>query len=344
MGIRTLFSRSRGTARLSIAPSRESNDFLHVVASRFEIGVFNEQWLEYRWQLFETLALPSIDAQSARDFIWVLGIDRDMPRRFRERLDGLVAERPYLRLLELELFDDFEPRFQRWCAEASKGFAHVLTTRIDNDDAIHRELLAEVQRTGRGLLAGGSALPAAITAATGYQWVPATGQGFRAYHYSHSIGTSVLESSDALTTVYGKNHRKVPDWAVERNGSVEQIGGDTRWWLYATTATSLVLLRTGKGLREGTVANPGAHEIDEKALRSFGVTDARRLRGLEEPELAGNHLELVQEGKQTDRAIKGVRATMRQARASGEPADPALVAEHRELHARRKELARAWVS
>jgi hypothetical protein len=304
--------------------------------------VFNEQWLEYRWQLFETLALPSLDAQTEKGFVWVLGIDRDMPQRFRERLDDLAATRPHLRLLELELFDDFEPRFQRWCAEtaAAQGVPHVLTTRIDNDDAVRSDLFGEIQRAARGLFADGGSLPAAITATTGYQWVPATGQGFRAYHYSHSIGTSLLETTAAFTSVYGgKNHRRIPDWVVERDGSILHLGGDTRWWLYSTTATSLVLLRTGKGLRDGTIANPGAHEIGDKALRSFGVTEARRLRSIEEPALVGNHLELVDEGKRVDRSIKGVRAELRK-----EPADPALLAKHRELHDRRKELARAWVA
>jgi hypothetical protein len=341
MGIRTLFSRSRGSAARDSAGPGRSNGFLHVAASRFEIGVFNEQWLEYRWQLFETLALPSLDAQTEKDFVWVLGVDRDMPQQFRERLDGLAATRPYLRLLELELLDDFEPRFQRWCAEtaAAQGAPHVLTTRIDNDDAVRSDLFGEIQRAARGLLESGSSLPAAITATSGYQWVPATGQGFRAYHHSHSVGTSLLEAAAEFTSVYGKNHRRVPDWVVERDGSVQHLGGDTRWWLYATTATSLVLLRTGKGLRDGTIANPGAHEIDDEALRSFGVTEAGRLRSIEEPALVEHHLELVDEGKRVDRAIKGVRAELRK-----EPADPALQATHRELHDRRKELARAWVA
>jgi len=341
MGIRTLFSRSRGTAARGGARTRRSNDFLHVAASRFEIGVFNEQWLEYRWQLFETLALPSLDAQTEKDFVWVLGIDRDMPERFRKRLDDLAATRPYLRLLELELLDDFESRFQRWCAEtaAAQGVPHVLTTRIDNDDAVRSDLFGEIQRAARGLLDSGSSLPAAITATSGYQWVPATGQGFRAYHHSHSIGTSLLEATAEFTSVYGKNHRRIPDWVVERDGSVHHLGGDTRWWLYATTATSLVLLRTGKGLRDGTIANPGAHEIGDEALRSFGVTEARRLRSIEEPALVGNHLELVDEGKRVDREIKGVRAELRK-----EPANPALQEKRRRLHDRRKELARAWVA
>jgi hypothetical protein len=311
-----------------------------------EIGVFNEQWLEYRWQLFETLALASVDAQSEKDFVWVLGIDRDMPQSFRKRLDELVSTRPYLRLLELELLDDFEPEFKRWCLEAAeaKGRPPVLTTRIDDDDAVHRDLFGEIQRAARELLAARGALPAAITATTGYQWVPATGQGFRAYHYSHSIGTSLLESFDAFTSVYGKNHRRVPDWVVERDGSVHHIGGDTRWWLYATTATSLELLRTGKSLRDGTIANAGAHEIDRRTLRAFGIAEAGRLREVREPVMAGHHVDLVEQGKTVDRGIKRVRNEMRKRRQAGEPADPELQAKRTELHERRKELARAWVA
>lgn len=336
--------RDRVARRLGLP--RGKDVFLHIVGTRFEIGVFNEAWLEYRWQLFETLALSSIDAQSIKDFVWVLGIDRDMPAPFRSRLDALVATRPWLRLLELELLDDFESEFKRWCIEeaAAKGRPRVLTTRIDDDDAVHRDLFGEIRRAASDLLASRSALPAAITAVSGYQWVPATGHGYRAYHHSHSIGTSLLESFDAFTSVYGKNHRRLPDWVVERDGSVRHLGGDTRWWLYATTATSLVLLRTGKGLRDGTVANPGAHEIDGGTLRTFGVEAAERLRSLEEPVLAEQHVDLVDQGKGVDREIKRVRAAIRTLRKAGEPVDPELLTKHQELHERRKELARAWVA
>jgi hypothetical protein len=339
VGIRTLFSRPRRRPGSSGA-------FLHVVGTRLEIGVFNEQWLEYRWQLFETLALPSIDAQSVKDFVWVLGIDRDMPSPFRTRLDELAASRPWLRLLEVELFDDFEPEFQRWCVKeaAAKGRPPVLTTRIDDDDAVRHDLFEQIQHAARDLLASGSALPAAITAITGYQWVPATGQGFRAYHYSHSIGTSLLESFDAFTSVYGKNHRRLPDWVVERDGSIHHLGGDTRWWLYATTGTSLELLRTGKSLREGTLANAGVHELEGETLRAFGIPGARRLRSVAEPVMAEQHLDLVERGRRVDRGIKRVRAELRRLRKAGEPADPALVAKHQELHEQRKAIAKAWIA
>jgi hypothetical protein len=346
VGIRTLFSRPRAAAARVGVRLSGPGALLHFVGTRLEIGVFNEQWLDYRWQLFETLALASVDAQTEKDFTWVLGIDRDMPRRFRERLDELAVERPYLRLIELELLDDFEHEFKVCCrkeAEA-KGRPPLLTTRIDDDDAVHRELFGEIQRAARDLLSDGSRLPAAISATTGFQWVPATGQGYRAYHYSHSIGTSLLESFDAFTAVYGKNHRRIPDWVVERDGSVHHIGGDTRWWLYATTTTSMELLRTGKSLREGTIANPGAYELDAGTLRAFGVTDAEHLRSVEEPVMAEAHLDLVDQGKAVDRAIKRVRADLRTLSKAGKPLDPELIAKRKALHEQRKELARAWVA
>jgi hypothetical protein len=333
--------RARLARRKSPVQADLSDDFLHVVATKFGIGVFNEQWLEYRQELFEVLTLPSLDAQTERNFVWLLGIDRDMPERFRKRLDELVASRPYIRLLELELFGDFEPEVKRWCRNeaAAQGRSHILSTRIDNDDALHFDLIAEIHKAARGLLSEGRSLPAAIMATTGYQWVPATGEGFRAYHFSHSMGTSLLETVADFEFVYTKNHRKVPDWAVEKNGSVRAIDGDTRWWLYATTNTSVVILRVGKGLRENTLANPGIHELPAEVLRDFGVTEAQRLRDLHEPVYVDHHMELNEQGKRLDNNIRQVRDRLKK-----QPGDAELLAKYEELHEQRKENARAWIA
>lgn len=342
MGIRRNLLARRRAHSASQAP----DDFIHVVATRLNIGAFSEAWLEYRQVLFEVLTLPSIDAQTERNFVWVLGIDRDTPQPFRDRLDELAKERPYIRLLEVELFNDFEPVLKQWCLDeaAAKGRSHILNTRIDSDDALHRDLFGEIQKRAREVLSGSRALPAAIMATTGYQWVPSTGQGFRAYHFSHSTGTSLLESVGAFEMVYTKNHRKIPDWATEQDGSVRAVDGDTRWWLYAATNTSLMLLRIGKGLREDTIANPGVHELDRDALLQFGVTEAHRLRDLKEPAFVGNHTDLVEQGKRLDNNIRQVRDRLRKSRAAGQADDPDLVAQYDELHAKRKENARAWIA
>lgn len=341
MGIRNLFTRPSTPAR-----SDGSNDFLHVVATRFNIGAFNEQWLEYRQELFEALTLPSLDAQTARDFTWLLAIDPDTPPHFRKRLDELVETRPYIRLLEVELFNDFESTVTQWCRDEAEalGRSSILTTRIDSDDALHRNLLETAQSHARDILSGGHSLPAAIMATTGYQWVPGTGEGFRSYHFSHSTGTSLLETVEDFEMVYTKNHRKIPDWVTERDGYVKAIDGDTRWWLYSTTSTSLMLLRVGKSLREDTIANPGVHELDREALLPFGITDAARLRSLSEPVFVENHTELVERGRKLDNNIKQTRERIRKLREAGKPEDAELQAQYDDLHARRKENAKAWVA
>lgn len=347
MGIRNLLTgRRHQSASEAPEASAAADDFIHVVATRLNIGAFSEAWLEYRQELFEVLTLPSIDAQTERDFVWVLGIDRDTPKPFRDRLDELVRTRPHIRLLEAELFNDFEPALVQWCLDeaAAKGRSHILTTRIDSDDALHRELFGEIQKRAREVLSGSKALPAAIMATTGYQWVPSTGQGFRAYHFSHSTGTSLLEAVADFEMVYTKNHRKIPDWVTEQDGSVRAVDGDTRWWLYAATSTSLMLLRIGKGLREDTIANPGVHELDREALAQFGITEAHRLRDLKEPVFVANHTDLVEQGKRLDNNIRQVRDRLRKLREAGKAEDPELVAQYEELHAKRQENARAWIA
>ena len=317
--------------------------FLHVVLTRYNIGAFNERWLEYRQQLFESITLPSIDAQSERNFLWALAIDSRTSERYRERLQELMATRPNIRLLEVELFHDHIPDMVQWCRDeaTAAGVSHVLSSRLDNDDALHSDLFARIQHHARKVLDEGRNLPALITPTMGYQWVPANGSGFPAFHESPSTGTTLLEPVANLESVFLTPHHLLPNAVSSIDGTVKAIDGDTRWWMHAATDASLSVLQLNSFRREKTLGQKTARKMDDEILKSFGVSEGQYLRSLPEPAFVENHEEIILQGKQIDEKIKVVRAKIKKRAEAGESEDPGLTAKYEALHRERRENAAA---
>lgn len=124
---------------------------LHVILTRFniaspgrEVAIRNAPgWLDRRFGLFEQFCLPSIAGQTARNFHWLVYFDKDTPAEFRERIER-----------DRQIFN-FTPRYVAMFdkdiiaedvrALAAPGEDLIITSRLDNDDALSSDFVAEVQ-------------------------------------------------------------------------------------------------------------------------------------------------------------------------------------------------------
>src|SRR4051794_38130898 len=103
-------------------------------------------WLEDRFELFERFCLPSVAGQTCTDFTWLVRWDEEgTPPEQRCRLLDHEAALPCLRLIPEAV------AFHIAIARALDGRpTRLLTTRLDNDDALHRDAVALLQREARG--------------------------------------------------------------------------------------------------------------------------------------------------------------------------------------------------
>lgn len=127
------------------------SDFKHLLLTRFNVrhgpwqadkhgqAVLTDAWLEHRFGLFDRFCFPSVAAQTNRDFQWLVFFDVATPERFRRRLERYRGFAPFAPEFTT---DD---RLIDVIRERAAGAATLITTRLDNDDAIHRELIARVQ-------------------------------------------------------------------------------------------------------------------------------------------------------------------------------------------------------
>ena len=83
---------------------RRGVDFTHVIMTRFNMPTPGREshirsrpgWLAGRFELFERYCLPSIAAQTTRDFHWVVYFDVETPPEFRARIEACRAVFPFV--------------------------------------------------------------------------------------------------------------------------------------------------------------------------------------------------------------------------------------------------------
>lgn len=125
--------------------------------------------LRRRFMLFESICLPSLRGQTEQQFSWVLIVDRDLPRRWRSRLTRLVSAR------EKSFLHDFtsgaELESASWLAPYLKEPERpMLMTMVDDDDALCRTYIEQVQGLAARELEQSSARLAMFGGREAVQW------------------------------------------------------------------------------------------------------------------------------------------------------------------------------
>lgn len=185
----------------------------HFILTRFNLRLWRQdkngspvrtsEWLEHRFALFEKYCLPSVAAQSCKDFQWIVLFDSKTPEAFRERIEGYRAQCPQL----VPVF--VEPENGRYFAEVFRSEVlrllrlaqqpRVLTTYLDNDDALAAGFVEDIQRRAAELPDG-----TFISYVDGYQYYTDRSYVMR-IHYPRNHFVSVVEDGNPLTlkTIYG---------------------------------------------------------------------------------------------------------------------------------------------
>lgn len=138
------------------------NQIRHFILTRFNLLLWNKdkegdkvrttKWLEHRFLLFENYCLPSIIGQTCQNFEWIVLFDSMTPKKFKEKIETYQKECPQL----IPVF--VEPENGRYFAEIfrvqvvkrlnenhNENEQRVLTTYLDNDDALNVRFVEDLQ-------------------------------------------------------------------------------------------------------------------------------------------------------------------------------------------------------
>lgn len=138
-------------------------DLQHIILTRFNLKkedwnhdknsseVLDEAWENDRVKLFKQFCLPSVLGQTNKDFRWVIFFQNDPSQIIKELLRELEAY-SFIEPVLLNSFEEFQQQLPHIIAEKiSYAKGNLLSTRLDNDDAISKRFVENLQDAASGL-------------------------------------------------------------------------------------------------------------------------------------------------------------------------------------------------
>lgn len=185
----------------------------HFILTRFNLLIFNKDkegqkvrsasWLEHRFSLFERFCLSSLKNQTSQEFEWIVLFDSTTPERFKERIERYKEElsqlipvyvRPEGGRFFAQIFrDEVVKRISSNKNQNDNEKRRVLTTYLDNDDALDIHFVEDLQRRADDLSVG-----TFITYDNGYQLFTDYNLVMR-IRYPRNHFMSVVENGNPLT-------------------------------------------------------------------------------------------------------------------------------------------------
>lgn len=290
-----------------ICPFRHSDSSMntvvhHFILTRFNLRLWHKdksgrkvrslKWLEHRCTLFERYCLPSMKAQTCQDFRWIVLFDSTTPEAFKDRIATWQTECRQLMPVWVEPVDG--PRFaQIFCEQvrlALKGSIapsqeknqRVLTTYLDNDDALNVRYVEDVQQRMASLPDG-----TFLFYVSGYQYFADHSYLMR-IRYERNHFVSVVEAAQEARTIYGYGSHS---YLHRLEGArIEYVGGEPMWCevvheknmdndafhLAARMVTDSQSLRRNFGLQVNVKSGPGIYLL--RFLPRYAKTFLRRVK------------------------------------------------------------------
>lgn len=116
------------------------------------VQLYDPDRLARRFDLFERLTMPSLLAQTDQDFSMVFLIGRDLPDRWRDRLNDAIAPLSGARVVAMASLPHYLAVRRAYAMAERHGTTHVTGFRLDDDDAIDSGYIARMRTTVEALL------------------------------------------------------------------------------------------------------------------------------------------------------------------------------------------------
>ena len=137
----------------------------HIIFTRFAVGVQRASFHERRMAIMKASLLKSMLAQTGSNVHWLLVTDSRAPAASLKELQGVCALRPNFHLRTFDpLIEHSVDGFRKSFVEEIVGEDEtVILSRLDDDDALHRDFSAIVTQFLEQRVAEGARLPIAAT-------------------------------------------------------------------------------------------------------------------------------------------------------------------------------------
>lgn len=209
---------------------------IHFILTRFNLKLWPKDkngaridrnaWLKERMKLFEKYCYPSVKHQTCTEFRWALLMDDTTPDDVIKKLQKLKKGCPQMEIVKIpsEYSKQYAEVFQQYIRQGATVDEQVLTTYLDNDDALSYDYIERMQSAAESC-----EKRTVLSFPVGFQYFTSLKIATQVtYPNNHFI--TLVERADDLKTVYGiGSHyfiRQSPELdvkTVDGNGWVEVI-------------------------------------------------------------------------------------------------------------------------
>lgn len=223
--------------------------FKHYLITRFNLRIpgwqrtrlgaspRDDAWMTQRLELFGSYCLPSVVNQSSRNFQWLIFMDTETAPWCRAQIEAMCAPHDFIGLRYIEGMAAFRPQI-RACIDAdAAGCSHLITSRIDNDDCLHRDFIATVQSRFRGQRL------CVVDLIDGYtlQLAPIVRIGRNDHAFNPF--SSLIEENAQPQTIWARDHG---GWKRTRPDQLDAVRGE-RLWMCVVHAQNMANRFNGHG-------------------------------------------------------------------------------------------------
>lgn len=130
--------------------------FNHFFLTKFNVRSFPDKkpgcdptWLENRFKLFDRFCFPSVHNQSNQNFKWLVFFDVETPELFKQKIASYVSKWSNFVPVYLDCplpYGEFPAEVRAIVRNLIPADCeHLITTWLDNDDAIHKDYVQMIQ-------------------------------------------------------------------------------------------------------------------------------------------------------------------------------------------------------
>lgn len=194
-------------------------DITHLLITRFNVeyiekiepnlNISVEDWLENRFELFFSFCYPSVINQSERNFFWLVYFDPRTPDKYLDKIKNNDIGKiiiPVFANTWIEIYKNIKFDLNR-IKNSYNGL--LITSRLDNDDAISINYIKIVQDLVRKNFLKKEEIPFSIDLRNGFVYSSSTGLLYSVNKKSNPFISLVeLNNKDSLT-VFKYQHQEM---------------------------------------------------------------------------------------------------------------------------------------
>lgn len=110
---------------------------------KIEVQLAEPDWLEQRLRLFEDYCLASVANQSNQNFKWLIYFDDSTPAKYLDRTRSLTKSYQNISIKTCAFWET-PTIITDVTAALVASTKWIITTRLDNDDGIHRDFVSMI--------------------------------------------------------------------------------------------------------------------------------------------------------------------------------------------------------